>query len=65
MAVLLASSELPELLLLCDRILAMYAGRIVGEVSAGDATEERLATLITGAGRVAGVGFQVLGGGTE
>lgn len=47
-AVLLASSELPELLHLCDRIIALYAGRIVDEVSADHATEEELAAVITG-----------------
>lgn len=46
-AVLLASSELAELLALCDRICAMRAGRIVAELAAADATEERIAMLIT------------------
>jgi ABC-type sugar transport system ATPase subunit len=39
MAVILVSSELPEVLGMADRILVMRAGRIVGELS-GDATEE-------------------------
>jgi rhamnose transport system ATP-binding protein len=54
--VLLASSELPELLQLCDRILALYAGRIVGELSARDATEESVAALITASEPVLGAG---------
>jgi ABC-type sugar transport system ATPase subunit len=48
-AVLLVSSDLPELLVLCDRIVAMRAGRCVGEVAGGEASEPRLAGLITGA----------------
>jgi ABC-type sugar transport system ATPase subunit len=39
MAVILVSSELPEVLGMADRILVMRAGRIVGELS-GNATEE-------------------------
>ncbi len=55
--VLLASSDLPELLVLCDRVVALYRGEAAGELAAEDATEERLATLITG-GRVSGAGCQ-------
>jgi ribose transport system ATP-binding protein len=31
--VLFSSTELPELIGLCDRILVIYQGRLVGEVS--------------------------------
>lgn len=48
-AILLASSDLPELLLVCDRVIALRGGVAVGEVTAADATEPRLAALITGA----------------
>jgi len=48
-AIMLASSDLPELLLLCDRIVAMRGGQCVGEMSAAEATEAQLAALITGA----------------
>ncbi|MBN1172828.1 MAG: sugar ABC transporter ATP-binding protein [Micromonosporaceae bacterium] len=41
-AVLVISSELPELLGLCDRIYALSEGRITGEVPREDATQERL-----------------------
>src|ERR1700716_4305569 len=41
-AVLLFTSELPEIQLACDRALVMYAGRIVAELSAHDATEAAL-----------------------
>lgn len=48
-AILLASSDLPELLGVCDRIVAMRGGRNVGVAPARYVTEERLAALITGA----------------
>ncbi|MFI0444021.1 multiple monosaccharide ABC transporter ATP-binding protein [Actinomadura sp. 6N118] len=41
-AILLISSELPELLGMCDRVYTMAAGRITGEVDRADATQERL-----------------------
>jgi len=47
-AVLLASSDLPELLELCDRIIALYRGAAAGELSAEQASEPRLAALIAG-----------------
>ncbi|WP_433496738.1 multiple monosaccharide ABC transporter ATP-binding protein [Sphaerimonospora sp. CA-214678] len=46
-AVLVISSELPELLGLCDRIYAMSAGRITGEVQREHATQERLMRYMT------------------
>jgi putative multiple sugar transport system ATP-binding protein len=46
-AVLVISSELPELLGLCDRIYALSAGRITGEVKQEDATQERLMQYMT------------------
>src|SRR5690349_5355562 len=46
-AVLVISSELPELLGICDRIYAMSAGRITGEVARADATPERLMQFMT------------------
>jgi ABC-type sugar transport system ATPase subunit len=48
-AILLASSELPELLVLCDRIVALREGQEVGEVPIDAASEPRLAAMITGA----------------
>ena len=39
-AVLLVSSELPEIIALSDRILVMRAGRIVKELTHDEATEE-------------------------
>ncbi|HWO61233.1 MAG TPA: sugar ABC transporter ATP-binding protein, partial [Umezawaea sp.] len=46
-AVLVISSELPELLGLCDRVYALSAGRITGEVDRADATQERLMHFMT------------------
>lgn len=47
--VLLASSDLAELMHLCDRIYAMRGGRIVGVVERAGASEEQLVALIAGA----------------
>ncbi len=44
-AVLVISSELPELLQLCDRIAVMARGRIAGDLPAAEATEETLLEL--------------------
>lgn len=43
-AVVVVSSEMPELLGICDRILVMSGGRLAGEVSAEDATQEQIMT---------------------
>jgi len=44
-AVLVVSSELPEVLGLADRICVMAGGRITGEMSRADATEESILAL--------------------
>ncbi len=46
-AVLVISSELPELLGICDRIYTLSAGRITGVESRGEATQESLMRLMT------------------
>jgi len=46
--ILLISSELPELIGLCDRILVMHQGRITGEVQQRDFTEELIMTYAAG-----------------
>jgi inositol transport system ATP-binding protein len=46
-AILLISSELPELLGVCDRIYVMAKGRIRGELSLPQATQESIMTLAT------------------
>ena len=43
--VLMVSSEMPELLGICDRILVMSGGRLAGEVDAKTATQEEIMTL--------------------
>jgi ABC-type sugar transport system ATPase subunit len=45
MAILLVSSELTELLLLCDRTLILCEGRVTGELAADEATEEGILAL--------------------
>jgi putative multiple sugar transport system ATP-binding protein len=45
--VLVISSELPELLGLCDRIYTLSEGRITGEVPRQEATQESLMHLMT------------------
>ena len=44
-AVLMVSSEMPELLGVCDRILVMSGGRLAGEVNAKTTTQEEIMTL--------------------
>jgi len=41
------SSELPELIALCDRIIVVKRGAIAGEVSGEDRTEEKIMKLAT------------------
>jgi ABC-type sugar transport system ATPase subunit len=48
LAVLLISSELPEILGMSDRILVMRDGRIAGEVSREEAGEEQLVAMAAG-----------------
>jgi len=50
-AILISSSELTDLLGLCDRILVMFRGRLVAEVDRSEATEERLIYYATGQGQ--------------
>jgi putative multiple sugar transport system ATP-binding protein len=44
--VLVISSEMPELLGICDRIYVMNEGRIVGEMSAKEASQEKIMRAI-------------------
>ncbi len=46
--VIVVSSEMPELLGLCDRIIVMAEGRITAEYDVTSATEEKLAKAATG-----------------
>ena len=44
--VVMISSEMPELLGMCDRIYVMNEGALVGELTAKDASQERIMSLI-------------------
>ena len=46
-AICIISSELPELLGMCDRIYTMNEGRFTGEVLREEADQERLMNLMT------------------
>ncbi|MFE9396937.1 multiple monosaccharide ABC transporter ATP-binding protein [Streptomyces flavidovirens] len=46
-AVIFISSELPELLGMCDRVYTMSAGRLTGEIARADATQEVLMRHMT------------------
>jgi ABC-type sugar transport system ATPase subunit len=45
---LVASSELPELLLLCDRVVVMHNGAVAGELSRNEMSEESIMSLAMG-----------------
>ena len=45
-SVVMISSELPELLGMCDRIYVMNEGRIVAEMSAAEASQEKIMAAI-------------------
>jgi len=47
LACLVASSDLPEVLALCDRVIVMREGRIQGQLTAVEATEEAVMRLAT------------------
>ncbi|WP_298332744.1 sugar ABC transporter ATP-binding protein [Haloactinopolyspora sp.] len=47
-AVVMVSSELPEVLAMADRVLVMREGRLAGELSRAEATEESVMFLATG-----------------
>jgi ABC-type sugar transport system ATPase subunit len=48
-AVILVSSELPELLRCCDRILVLNEGRVAAEYDAKEATQEKIMSAATNA----------------
>jgi putative multiple sugar transport system ATP-binding protein len=50
-AVVVISSELPEILGICDRIYVMNEGRFVGEMPAAEASQEKIMGLIIRSGR--------------
>ena len=46
-AIVMISSELPEVLRMSHRVLVMCEGRVTGELTAAEATQERIMTLAT------------------
>jgi simple sugar transport system ATP-binding protein len=46
--ILLISSELDEILELADRIVVIYRGRMIGEMTRSDATREKIGLLMGG-----------------
>ena len=46
-AIIMISSELPEILRMSHRVLVMCEGRITGELTAGEATQERIMAFAT------------------
>ena len=46
-AIIVISSELPEILAVADRIVTMREGRVTGEVMRADADQQKLMTLMT------------------
>ena len=53
LAIILISSELPELLGMCDRIMVLREGRVTAELPAAQATQERVLYAMTDAGGAA------------
>ncbi|TCP83543.1 monosaccharide ABC transporter ATP-binding protein (CUT2 family) [Rhizobium sp. PP-CC-2G-626] len=47
-SIIVVSSEMPELIGICDRIVVMRSGRIVGEVAGERMTEDDIVVLATG-----------------
>ena len=48
LAIIMISSELPEILGMSDRVLVMHEGEATGEISRKDASQEAIMTLATG-----------------
>ncbi len=46
-AFVMASSEMPELLAVCDRILVLCEGRLTGEFTRAEATQEKILDAAT------------------
>ncbi len=48
MAIMMISSELPEVLGMSDRVVVMSGGSVTGEMARSDATQEKIMHLATG-----------------
>ncbi len=53
LAVIMVSSELPEVMGMADRVMVMHEGLMVAEYLAGDATAETIVSAASGAGKEA------------
>ncbi len=53
LAVIMVSSELPEVMGMADRIIVMHEGLMVAEYRAGEATAETIVSAASGLGREA------------
>ena len=51
LAILMISSELPEVLAMSDRVVVMHEGRTMGELARAEATPEKVMELATGGAR--------------
>ncbi len=51
-AILMISSELPEVIGMADRVLVMHEGKITGEVKKEDMTQEKIMYYATGGDKV-------------
>ena len=47
-AVLMISSEMPEIMGLCDRVIVLHDGALIGELSRAELSQENLMTLASG-----------------
>ncbi|WP_040214489.1 sugar ABC transporter ATP-binding protein [Clostridium polynesiense] len=47
-AVVMISSDMPEIIGICDRVLVMHEGKLMGELSREDATQENIMKLAIG-----------------
>lgn len=54
-AIIMISSELPEVIGMADRVLVMHEGRLTGEVTKEEMTQERIMHFATGGEKVAQV----------
>ena len=52
-AILMVSSEMPEILGMSDRVLVMHEGRLTGAFSRAEATQESIMRAATGTAAVA------------
>ena len=53
LAIILVSSELPEVLGLADRVIVLHEGRVMGEFTRSEATPEAVMSCATGRLRAA------------